>query len=187
MTCHPTTLRGACRVKPVFIHKDRKSDALVAVSKLVQMVVLFRTTCTKVSQRCSSKYPHCSRVSVPLFPLMRNDSQAWKGKHWSKDRRVIYWCRMGQDVVLAQQTVTAFRGIAKGVRGGACLLNWVKYRDFTKCKWQWTICMTQYIRYAFNVQSEGGIADLLKWCFSNHIVMIIKVFILEYNIWTHSC
>lgn len=47
--------------------------------------------------------------------------------------------------------------------------------------------MTQYIRYAFNVQSEGGIADLLKWRFSNHIVMIIKVFILEYNIWTHSC
>lgn len=40
--------------------------------------------------------------------------------------------------------------------------------------------------YAFNAQWEGGIADLLKWYFANHIVMIIKVFILEYNIWTRS-
>lgn len=72
------------------------------------MVILFRTTHTKVSQMWISKYPHCCSVPLPLFPLMQNDSQAWK--HWSKARRVIYWCGMGWDAVLAQQTVTAFRG-----------------------------------------------------------------------------
>ena len=48
------------------------------------------------------------------------------------------------------------------------------------------MCVTQCIRRAFGLRSQGGIADLWKRCFSNRIVTIIKMSILEYNIWARS-
>lgn len=172
----------------LYPHKWEASswDALLPVGRLIQMVILFGTARTEVSQRWNSKYPHCSSVLLPLFPLMQNESQARKYKHWSRDWRVIYCCGMGQHVVLAQPTVTVLR--AEYCQGSPrrCLLTKLgKMQGFHQMQMTMNNMYDSMYPLCFQC-AEGGIADLLKWCFSNHIVMIVKVFTLEYNIWTHS-
>lgn len=73
------------------------------------MVTWFGVTCTEVSQRRIPKYPHCFSVPLPLSPLMPNEPHAVNDKNLSEEHRAIYWCGMGRDVVLEQQTVTTFR------------------------------------------------------------------------------
>lgn len=128
-----------------------------------------------IFQRWSSKYPHCSSVPLPLFPLTWNDSQAWKDKHWSKDQRVIYCCRMGQDVVLAQQTVTAFRGEYCQGSPRRCLLTKLgKMQGFH----QMQMTMNNMYDSMYPLCFQCGVRGWYSWPFK---VMLFKPHCYDYQ------